>query len=91
MEQLLNLLNTIPEYRSLLDSLSRGENAAVTGIGQINRSHLLAGLSRDLDRPLVILTQDDMSARRLQGELKNFLGMEAPILPSRELTLYRNL
>ena len=88
MEQLLSLLKTIPEYRTLLDSVSRGESAAVTGIGQINRSHLIAGLRRSCDRPLVILTQDDIAARRLQEELKNFLGETAPILPGRDLTLY---
>ena len=88
MEQLLSLLKTIPEYRTLLDSVSRGESAAVTGIGQINRSHLISGLRRSCDRPLVILTQDDIAARRLQEELKNFLGETAPILPGRDLTLY---
>ena len=88
MEQLLSILNTIPEYRTLLESVSRRENAAVTGIGQINRSHILAGMIRSLKQPIVIITQDDMSARRLQEELKDFLGDAPPILPSRELTLY---
>ena len=88
MEQLLTALKTIPEYKVLLDAVSRDQSAAVTGIGQINRSHILAGLHRETDRPLVILCQDDMAARRLQEELKAFLGETAPSLPSRELTLY---
>ena len=88
MEQLLNLLNTMPEYVSMLDGLRRGQSAAVTGIGQINRSHLIAGLRRHAQRPLVILCQDDMAAKRLQGELEAFLGETVPSLPSRELTLY---
>ena len=88
MEQLLSLLKTIPEYTALLDSVHRGKAAAVTGIGQINRSHMIAGLSRDTDRPMVILCQDDMAARRLQEELKGFLSVTAPILPGRELTFY---
>ena len=88
MQQLLTHLNTIPEYRSLLESLREGRTAAVTGIGQINRSHLIAGLLQSSGRPLMILCQDDMAARRLQEELKCFLGETLPILPSRELTLY---
>ena len=88
MNQLLALLKTMPEYRALLESIRKGDSAAVTGIGQINRSHLIAGLTRDADRPLVILCQDDMAARRLQEELKGFLGLTAPILPGRELTFY---
>ena len=67
MEKLLSLLKTIPEYASVLEHVNDGKNAAVTGIGQINRSHLIAGLYRDTDRPLVILCQDDMAARRLQA------------------------
>ena len=88
MDHLLNLLKTIPEYSDLIQSLSRGKNAAVTGIGQINRSHMIAGLFRETDRPVVILCQDDLAARRIQEDLKCFLGEAAPILPGRDLTFY---
>ena len=88
MEKLLSSLKTIPEYALLLKSLSQRESAAVTGIGQINRSHMIAGLYRDTGCPVVIVCQDDMAAKRLQEELKAFLGETAPILPGRELTLY---
>ena len=88
MEQLLALLKTIPEYTAMVQSLSDGKNTAVTGIGQINRSHLIAGLYRDCKSPVVILCQDDLAARRMQEELKGFLGETAPILPGRDLTMY---
>ena len=88
MEKLLSFLKTIPEYSILLDCVSRGEAAAITGIGQINRSHLIAGLHKDTPRPLILICQDDMAAKRLQEELRAFLGETVPILPSRDLTLY---
>ncbi len=88
MEQLILSLKALREYKTLLTAVQKGQSAALTGIGQINRSHLIAGLRRDTGRPLVVICQDDMAAKRLQGELKAFLGEEAPILPSRELTLY---
>ena len=88
MEKLLSFLKTIPEYATLAETLKKNAPAAVTGIGQINRSHLIAGLNQDFNRPLVLICQDDMAAKRLQEELKSFLGDTAPILPSRELTLY---
>lgn len=88
MEKLLSTLNTIPEYRALLQSVEESSVAAVTGIGQINRSHLIAGLYQDSTRPIVIICPDDIAAKRLQEELKAFLTVEAPVLPSRELTLY---
>ncbi len=88
MTHLLQLLRTVPEYGALVASLTQGSSAAVTGMGQINRSHMIAGLGRDLSAPIVAVCQDDMAARKLQEELKAFLGETAPILPSRELTLY---
>ncbi len=88
MSHLLQLLHIIPEYPTLVESVSKQETAAVTGIGQINRSHIIAALEQDTAAPMVILCQDDMAARKLQEELNAFLGETAPILPSRELTLY---
>ena len=88
MDMLLSALKTIPEYNLLLESVNNGECAAVTGIGQINRSHLIAALCKDTVRPVVVICQDDMAAKRLQEELSAFLSISAPVLPSRELTLY---
>ncbi len=88
MDKLLTFLKNIPEYQLLLKSVGRNEAAAVTGLGQINRSHLIAGVYHEADRPMVIICQDDMTAKRLQQELAAFLGITAPVLPSRELTLY---
>ena len=88
MEKLLYSLNGIPEYTALTEAVAQNKTAAVTGIGPINRSHMVAGLYRQSNRPMVILCQDDMAAKRLQEELRCFLGETAPILPSRELTLY---
>ena len=88
METLLSITKSIPEYASLLAGIQRRESTAVTGVGQMNRSHMIGALRRDLSVPMVIVCQDDMAARRLQEDLKALLGETAPILPSRELTLY---
>jgi len=88
MEKLLEILKTMPEYDAAVNALQSGQNAAITGIGQINRSHIIAGLYAHTDTPLVVICQDDLAAKRLGEELKSFLGVDCPILPSRELTLY---
>ncbi len=88
MEMLLSALKAMPEYREILNTVETGASAAITGIGQINRSHIIAGIASHTGRPIVILCQDDMSAKRLQQELLCFTGKEHPVLPSRELTLY---
>ena len=88
MDQLLALLKSVPEYAALLKAVTDHQSAAVTGIGQINRSHLIAALRQDTSAPMVLIAQDDMAARRLQEDLQSFLGETFPMLPSRELTLY---
>ena len=88
MEKLLSVLKTMPEYKGILECIAKSQSAAITGIGQINRSHMIAGLRLHTNRPIIVLTQDDMAAKRLQEELKAFSAQEHPVLPSRELTLY---
>ena len=82
------MLKTIPEYKLLLDSVKNRNSAAITGVGQINRSHLIAGLRAHSTHPVVVICQDDLAAKRLQEELAAFLSETYPILPSRELTFY---
>ncbi len=88
MEKLLSFLHTIPEYKHILEAVGSNEAAAVTGIGQINRSHMIAGLYNDVSAPIVIFCQDDMAAKRLQEELKAFNVDPVSVLPSRDLTFY---
>ena len=87
MQTLLTCLKKIPEYNLLQESVVRNQTVAVTGVGQINRSHMIAGLST-VASPLVIICQDDLAAKRIQDDLQVFLGQSPAVLPSRELTLY---
>ena len=88
MELLLNALQELTEYKSIRATLKSGKSVGVSGAAQINRSHLIAGLRRDLDAPILVLCQDDMACRRTQEELAAFLGTSFPILPARDLTFY---
>lgn len=81
MEQLLSLLKTIPEYAAMVSSLQGGESVAVTGIGQINRSHMIAGLCRGLSRPMVVLCQDDLAARAASGGIEGLSFGHRPHSP----------
>ena len=66
MDILINSLQTITEYRLLLAALQNNESAAITGIGQINRSHMIAGIAKHTNAPIVVICQDDMAAKRTQ-------------------------
>ena len=88
MQLLFDLLHQLPEYEALGRYVTKNAAVGVSGVSQLVRSHLVAGLLRDHDRPALILCQDELAASRLQGELGAFLGETYPILPGRELTLY---
>ena len=88
MEKLLSFLKTLPEYQTHLECIQENSSAALTGICQINRSHMIAALHKDTKRPLVLICQDSIACLKLQEELRCFLGLTVPVLPSRELTLY---
>ena len=88
MDLLLSALHGLPEYETILKTLRRDRAAGVSGAAQINRSHLIAGLTRDLDRPMLVVCQDELACRRTQEELAAFLGKSFPILPPRDLTFY---
>ncbi len=88
MEKLLSALQQMKEYTTLKDYVNQNLCAAVTGVSQICRSHLIAGLYSHTSRPITVICQDDMSAKRLKEDLTAFLAVDCPILCSRELTLY---
>jgi len=88
MNLLLSALQSLPEYERLCTAVERGQVAALSGVGQLARSHVMAALYRDSGRPALVVCQDDLAAQRLQQELAAFLGEEPPILPAREFTFY---
>ena len=88
MNVLLSSLRELPEYEKLLRSVEQGEIAALSGVGQINRSHVIAAVYEQSGRPMVVLCQDDLAAQRIGQALSAFLGQEIPLLPSREWTFY---
>ena len=73
MSILLKALSALPDYQKLLASLAARQTVAVSGVSQICRSHVIASLLADTERPALILCQDDLAAQRVQAELAAML------------------
>ena len=69
MDLLLEALQLLPEYGRLRGLLEEGRVASVSGVSQIHRLHLAAGLYRQTGRPMVLVCQDDQAAVRTAREL----------------------
>lgn len=88
MGVILSALQGLPEYGKLLTCAQQNQAAALSGAGQISRSHLIAALAVDTERPVVVVCQDETAAKRAQQELAAFLQRDPAMLPTRDLTLY---
>ena len=88
MELILDALRGLPEYKEIERTLKKGKSVGVSGVAQINRSHLIAALFAALDRPMLVLCQDELATQRCQSELAAFLGQTPPVMPGRELAFY---
>ena len=88
MKTILQILRHQPGYDTLLHTLGKGETVALSGISQIVRAHLLASVYSDVNRPTVIVCQDDTVARKVRDELECFLQIKVPLLPTRDWTFY---
>ena len=55
MEKLLTFLNQLPTYTAMIATLAAGKSAAVTGLGQINRSHFIASVENGAKAALAII------------------------------------
>ena len=85
---LLKALRALPEYNKICAVTEKRQVCAVSGVSQINRTHLIASLIADTERPAVIVCQDELAAQRIETELSAFLP-GAKILPTRTLTLFQ--
>ncbi len=88
MNLLLSALSSLPEYAALCAAVEAGQTVALSGVGQLPRSHMMAALYAHTGRPALVVCQDDMAAQRLQAELAAFLQETPALLPTREFTFY---
>ena len=89
MELLSTLLRGLPEYPRLLEAARDGKSAAVYGVSLLHRAHLTASLLADLpDRPVCVVLRDEQAAKTFASDLAALSGIEAALLPCRDLVFH---
>lgn len=90
-ELLLEPLHELKEYRELLDQVRKDTSASarhaieLVGLSDSQRAHVLAALEHDTNRPLLIVTSNQLIAEHLLSDLARIFDREAAILPAREI------
>ncbi|MFC1998050.1 transcription-repair coupling factor [Chloroflexota bacterium] len=77
LHTLLKLTQNIPELTRLADGAGQGRSRAV--VADAARPYVLAGLYRNLRRPMLIVAARADVARHLADELSAWLGGDAPL------------
>ena len=90
MKQLLNILNTVPEYLRLEAALESGRSPAeVSGLSPVHRAHFAAGLLTRLEVPVVLLCADEGECRRLADDVTALTGTPAVLIGAREFLFHQ--
>lgn len=90
MEQLTTCITKMGAYQELYRAFQKGKTPiAATGLSAVHKAHLAAALYQDTSRPILILTADEPSAKRLADDLSAFTEKNVHLLSSRELVMMR--
>lgn len=89
MKQLLNILNTVPEYLRLEAALEGGRSPVeVSGLSPVHRAHFAAGLLTRLGAPVVLVCADEGECQRLAADVTALTGVPAVTLCAREFLFH---
>ncbi len=89
MENLLKILDLVPEFRELLANIENGRcPVAVSGLSAVHRAHVAAAIQAEQGRPVLVVCADDADAGRMRKDLVAFSGQEVELLAGREFTFH---
>ncbi len=86
---LLSPMAALPAFEELARGLETPGACLAYGPDESQRAHLLAALSRRLDRPLLVIAPTDQAAARMVEDLGVLLDGAARYLPGRDVTFLR--
>ena len=82
-------LEGLAPFGELTRALEKPGVYSVYGPDDAQRAHLLAGLARKLDRPLLVIAPNDGAAARMTEDLNVLLAGAARMLPGRDITFLK--
>ena len=89
MRQLISVVSAVPEFQGLAAAIDGGAcPVAFTGLGQVHRAHMAAGVRQAQGRSIVMVCADDSEAERVAKELSAFTGEGVRTLTAREFTFH---
>ncbi len=89
MNYLIDPLKNLDSYKGLILDIEKGTSPIGTyGIIGESTGHILYGLREHSQRQILLITYDEVRARKIYEDLKNLGNREVYLLPRKELLLY---
>ena len=86
MKELLAGILAAPEFKELREHFKRGDQDLLTGLSGTQKSMVIAGLTRDLTGPALVISYHNNQAQRLALDLHHLLEADrVAFFPSNEL------
>ncbi len=68
------IINKLPAFERVEDNLKSGKfPCLLSGVSAVHKAHFVAGLANK-NSPILLIVEDEVSARRFQSDIKEFLG-----------------
>lgn len=83
------IANELPQFQTLSDNFAKQKYPTlVVGLSQIHKAHFAYGIGEKLEKQMLIITHDELSARVLADDINAMWGEEAAYLyPARDFVL----
>lgn len=88
MKQFLTLMDGMVEYRQMKEALQQGRvPVSVSGVSASHKTHIIASLTAQLDKPALVIVPDESTAIRFTADLSVLLGERVLHFPARDYVL----
>ena len=88
MKQFFSLLDGMMEYRQLKEAIEQGRvPVSLTGAAAAHKTHIIASLVYQLQRPALVIVPDESTAIRFAADLNTLLGERVLHFPARDYVL----
>ena len=89
VNMLIDQLKNMQSYRQLLEEVdAKISPISLHGLSEENIPHISYGLNQHLGRQALIITYDEIRAKKIYEDLKFFAGEKVELFPSKEVVFY---
>lgn len=84
----IKAIENFPPYKDMLDAVSRCQTPlSVSGISAIHKAHFALGLGKKIGKSMLIITDDEASAKRLTDDINSLSGeTRSLVYPAKDFT-----